>query len=146
VISSTVCASLFIDAAYSIVHYDLPKLACGWLLAGVLLAVCLVFALISSLQGTLYGINTDAATPETKTSAAGLTVSMQNIIGFAFGPLVPSILADVAGGLIATLCPWLEENSVRGVQFAIGMACALLAAWPLLYFVELATRAAKRLP
>jgi len=124
-------SSFFIDAAYSIVQNELPNLAGGWLLAAVLFAVSSVFAFVSSVQGTLYGINTDAATPETKTVAAGLTQSMQNMFGFGFGPLIPSIVADVAGQLIKTITPWLEEESVRGAQFAIGMAFALLQLGPL---------------
>jgi len=145
VVFSTACTSLFMYAAYSMIQYNLPHLESDWLLAFVLLTISLVFALISSLQGTFYGINTDSTTPETATVAAGLTVSMQNIMGFAFGPLIPSIIADVAGGVIKSRFPLLQEESVRGGQFSIGMAFALLAAWPLLCSVALATRAAKHL-
>jgi len=80
-----------------------------------------------------------------KTVAAGLTQSMQNLIGYAFGPLVPCIVADVAGRLIEGMSPWLEKERVHGGQFAIGMAFALLASWPLLCFMNLASCASKRI-
>jgi len=130
-------ALLCLDTAWHIVHYEVARQARGCVLAFVLIGVFLVFALVNSMQGTLYGINTDSVTPETKTTAAGLTVSMQNIIGFALGPLLPGIVAEMTGHLIRDA--WEEDpDVVHGAQFSTGMAVSLLALWPLLLSLRLA--------
>merc|ERR1712087_318638 len=124
--------------AWHIVYYDVARIARGYLLVGVLIGVFFLFATVNSIQGTLYGINTDSSTPETKTSAAGLTVSMQNIIGFAFGPLLPSLAADLAASLMHEAEPGEGSRVVHSAAFSTGMAVALFAAYPLLIAVHLA--------
>lgn len=139
----TVAAFLFLDTAWHVVQDENGEQARGWLLTSVLLCVFLVFALLNSMQGTLYGINTDSTTPETKASAAALTVSMQNIIGFALGPLLPSITAEMVGHSIVEVRPEEEVPVVRSAQFSAGIAVSLFALWPLVLSVHLAIRSAK---
>uniref|UniRef100_A0A7S2NWA0 Major facilitator superfamily (MFS) profile domain-containing protein n=1 Tax=Zooxanthella nutricula TaxID=1333877 RepID=A0A7S2NWA0_9DINO len=138
----TLAALLFLATAYHLVYYDIARQARGWLLALVLTGVFGVFAFLNSMQGTLYGINTDSATPETKTSAAGLTVSMQNVVGFALGPLLPSVTAELVGNGIHDAWPETDVRVVHSAQFSTGMAASLLALWPLLLSVRHAARAA----
>eukprot|EP00448_Togula_jolla_P021906 CAMPEP_0170574048 /NCGR_PEP_ID=MMETSP0224-20130122/3090_1 /TAXON_ID=285029 /ORGANISM="Togula jolla, Strain CCCM 725" /LENGTH=577 /DNA_ID=CAMNT_0010896675 /DNA_START=37 /DNA_END=1769 /DNA_ORIENTATION=+ len=114
----------------------------GLIMAAFLGGVFLVFALVNTMQGTLYGINTDSVTEETKTAAAGLTVSMQNIIGYAFGPLLPDLIADFAGRAFEAARSNEAEFVLHRAQFSIGMASALLAVWPLFLAARGAARAA----
>jgi len=139
---STMCTILLLTSAWRMFYYEavLPR---GGVLAGMLGGVFLLFALLNSMQGTLYGINTDSATPETKTAAAGLTVSMQNIVGFAFGPLLPSMAAECVQDLITRLYPTEDERGYHGASFASGMALALCVTWLLLFCVHRAAAAAR---
>merc|ERR1712113_892828 len=138
VVLATLCALLFLETAWHLYYYDVVKLARGWILAAVLTGIFFLFSLVNSMQGTLYGINTDSTTAETKTSAAGLTVSMQNIIGFAFGPLLPSLAADLAASLMHEAEPGEGNRVVHSAAFSTGMAVALFASYPLLIAVHLA--------
>jgi len=124
-ILSTLCTLLLLSSAWRMFYYEvvLPR---GGVLAGMFFGVFLLFALLNSMQGMLYGINTDSATLETKTTAAGLTVSMQNVLGFAFGPLLPSIAAEFIQDLITRLYPMEEDRGSHGAALASGMALAFL--------------------
>jgi len=92
------------------------------------------------MQGTLYGINTDSTTPATKTAAAGLTVSMQNIIGYALGPLLPGVPAEITGQAIRGRWPEEPIQAMRAAQFSVGMALGIAVVWPLALVVLLAKR------
>merc|ERR1719293_411341 len=118
----TLAALVFLGTAYILVYFVFARLGWGWMLALVLTGVFGVFAFLNSMQGTLYGINTDSATPETKTSAAGLTVSMQNVVGFALGPLLPSVTAELVGTAIRGAWPETERPVIHSAQFSTGMA------------------------
>jgi len=142
-ILGTTAALLFLDTAWHVVHYEIGEQARGWLLMFVLLCVFCIFALLNSMQGTLYGINTDSTTPETKTSAAALTVSMQNIIGFALGPLLPSLVAELVGHTIGDAWPEEGVSVIHSAQFSTGMATSLFALWPLLLCLYLAAEDAE---
>lgn len=141
VILGTLAALLFLQTAWHLVYYEVARQARGWLLALVLSGVFCVFALVNAMQGTLYGINTDSTTPETRTSAAALTVTMQNVIGFAMGPLLPSVTAEMVGNCISGAWPETELRVVHSAQFSTGMAASLLALWPLLLSVHFASSA-----
>jgi len=137
VVFGTISALLFLDTAWHMVHYEVARQARGCILGCVLAGIFCVFALVNSMQGTLYGINTDSTTPETKTSAAALTVSLQNIVGFALGPLLPSVVAEYVGDGIQSWTPEAGADVARSAQFACGMAVSLLALWPLLLSLHL---------
>jgi len=137
----SIVAVLCLDTTWHILHYEVAHQVRGWLLALILVGVFCVFSLLNSTMGTLYGINTDSITPETKTFAAGLTLCMQNVIGFACGPLLPSLTAEFVGHCIRDA--WEESDGVvHSAQFSVGMAVSLLASWPLLLTVRLAAVAA----
>mmetsp|Transcript_98113 Transcript_98113/g.282020 ORF Transcript_98113/g.282020 Transcript_98113/m.282020 type:complete len:660 (+) Transcript_98113:182-2161(+) len=137
VVFGTISALLFLDTAWHMVHYEVARQARGCILGCVLAGIFCVFALVNSMQGTLYGINTDSTTPETKTSAAALTVSLQNVVGFALGPLLPSVVAEYVGDGIQSWTPEAGPDVARSAQFACGMAVSLLALWPLLLSLHL---------
>lgn len=142
---SMMCAFLFLDMGWRMVHYEVAYQSRGLFLAVVLSGIFLLFSLVNCMQGVLYGINTDSTTSETKSSAAGLTVSMQNIIGFAFGPLIPSMVADLVERLISDAYPEEDKLVVHSASFTTGMAVALVVTWLLLLSVYLAaTDSARR--
>jgi len=141
VVLGTISAALFLDTAWHLVHYEEEHQARGFLMMCVLLGIFCVFALVNAMQGTLYGINTDSTTPDTKTSAAALTVSMQNVIGFALGPLLPSVVAEMVGDSISAWTPKTDTDVVHSAEFAAGMAVSLLFLWPLLYVLKHAASA-----
>merc|ERR1712151_905243 len=86
--------------------------------------------------GTLYGINTAAVEPQLRTFAAGMTVSFQNVFGYAFGPLIPGAVASVTGRCIDHIWPNVEWNAhaINGATFAAGMSFAMSATWLLVLF------------
>jgi len=135
-----IAALLFLDTAWHVVHYEMGEQARGGLLGLLLACVFFIFAFLNAMQGTLYGINTDSTTPETKTSAAALTVSMQNIIGFALGPLLPSCVAEVVGNSIKGAWPEEDISVVHSAQFSTGMAVSLFALVPMCFAVHFAAR------
>jgi len=138
-----IAALLFLDTAWHVVHYEMGEQARGGLLALLLLCVFFIFAFLNAMQGTLYGINTDSTTPETKTSAAALTVSMQNIIGFALGPLLPSVVAEMVGNAIEGAWPAEDMGVVHSAEFSTGMAVSLFALVPMCFAVHFAARDAE---
>lgn len=133
VVMGSINAALFLDTAYHMVHKEVTHQAPGFILGVVMAATFIIFSLVNSMQGTLYGINTASASDDFKTSAAGLTVAMQNIIGFAMGPLVPSIVAQMVGDGIQAWTPETEMSVVRPAQFSTGMAISLLVLFLLLF-------------
>lgn len=140
VLMGTMAALLFLNTAWHLVHYEVAQQNRGWLLGLVFFGIFFVFALLNSMQGTLYGINTESTTPETKTAAAALTVSMQNVVGFSMGPLVPSLTAEMVGHLISGAWPEVEQRVVYSAQFSTGMAVSLVALWPLVLSLHLAAQ------
>merc|ERR1719373_1048926 len=96
-------------------------------------------------MGALYGINTDSVSEDARTFAAGLTVSFQNVFGYAFGPLFPSGVAELVGDTVQDIWPdwpW-HQRAVDGAKYAAGMGSALAATWVLFVFARLAAVSAR---
>lgn len=135
------CAGIFVNISWHALHHPSPTGASKELLGAALFAIFAIFGLINAMQGTLYGINTASVKPDLQTTAAGLTVSMQNIVGFAFGPLLPSITAEVAGSMFTQAWPDAHPGSLRSAQFSVGMVVALAGSWFLLFSARRAAQA-----
>jgi len=140
----TVCALLLGEKACRLVEANAPQVI-YWHLVVLVIFVFVIFALLNSITGTLYGINTEAVGDDMRTFAAGLTVSFQNVFGYAFGPLLPSCVAGFVGHIIEDVwpdIPW-DKKAVDGARFAVGMASALAATWLLFAFTRAAVISAR---
>lgn len=143
---STICAGLFAGVAWHALHHEAAKRASFHMMALVLISIFFIFALVNAVQGTLYGINTDSVQMSLQTTAVGMTVSLQNIVGFAFGPLVPSMTADFAGSMYSAAWPGLESaQAMRSAQFSTGMAVALMSSWLLFISAHRGEKSARRI-
>jgi len=141
---STVCTLLLAEKACHLVATNTQSTV-YWQLAVLVACVFSIFVLINSVTGVLYGINTDAVSPEMRTFAAGLTVSFQNVFGFAFGPLLPSTAAELVGRGLPREWPgfiW-DRQAVDGAKYAVGMGVALAATWALFTFARLSAVSAR---
>eukprot|EP00928_Gymnodinium_smaydae_P094342 TRINITY_DN7907_c0_g1_i2.p1 TRINITY_DN7907_c0_g1~~TRINITY_DN7907_c0_g1_i2.p1 ORF type:complete len:562 (-),score=108.96 TRINITY_DN7907_c0_g1_i2:167-1852(-) len=136
-ISGTLCAGVLLCKAYCLVHYNIVTVVYPELFA-LMLGTFIIFVFINAITGTLYGVNTDAVNVELRTFAAGLTVSFQNVFGFACGPLIPSAFASIVSVSVGRIWPEFDWNpaAVDGAQFAAGMGLALLATWTLVLFTR----------
>eukprot|EP00929_Paragymnodinium_shiwhaense_P057914 TRINITY_DN29005_c0_g1_i1.p1 TRINITY_DN29005_c0_g1~~TRINITY_DN29005_c0_g1_i1.p1 ORF type:complete len:537 (+),score=85.26 TRINITY_DN29005_c0_g1_i1:76-1686(+) len=143
-IMGTVLSMAFFDIAYRLLARDVAHQPQGPMLLGLLIGIGSMIAVLASLQGTLIGINTESVNEQLRSTAAGCTAGVTNILGYAFGTIVPMSVVDLAGDGIVENYPDVEAAAVKGAQFSMGFSAALLAAWPLCLSVALAARAARR--
>ncbi|CAK0877401.1 unnamed protein product [Prorocentrum cordatum] len=139
----TVCAVLLSEkAAYSVYNNNEDSTS-NWTLVILNVLVFIMFACINAVTGVLYGINTEAAADELRSVAAGLTVSSQNVFGYACGPLIPGAFAAFVGISVSSWWPefhW-DAKALDGAKFSAGMGLAFVTSWFLFLF---ARRAAQR--
>eukprot|EP00928_Gymnodinium_smaydae_P035309 TRINITY_DN24872_c0_g1_i1.p1 TRINITY_DN24872_c0_g1~~TRINITY_DN24872_c0_g1_i1.p1 ORF type:complete len:524 (-),score=95.61 TRINITY_DN24872_c0_g1_i1:144-1715(-) len=143
-ILATTAAMLFWREVYWLLHYDVDFRPYNGKLVFVFFSIASIFGLLMAMNGTLVGINTESVRKEERATAAGFTVGFANIIGYAFGSMVPMIAADMAGASIQYEYPTERLNTVRSAQFAIGMTVALLSAWLFLISTIFAQRASQK--
>eukprot|EP00401_Gymnodinium_catenatum_P063564 CAMPEP_0117509484 /NCGR_PEP_ID=MMETSP0784-20121206/27498_1 /TAXON_ID=39447 /ORGANISM="" /LENGTH=624 /DNA_ID=CAMNT_0005305091 /DNA_START=79 /DNA_END=1950 /DNA_ORIENTATION=+ len=116
-----------------------------WQFGILLTCVFALFVCINSIIGTLYGINTSCTRPEYKTITSGLTVSFQNVFGYAFGPLVPGAFVSFVEVSLDDIWPnvtW-NQRALDGAKFAAGMGLALISTWLLFLFTRWAFMTAR---
>lgn len=142
---STASAALFVKVGWDALHYEATNCASDAMFFAIMVCFLLQWLCLNAGLGTLYGINTDSVRPSLQTSAAALTQTMQNIMGFALGPLLPYMAADAAGFAFTRAWPGIDPQAARSAQLAMGMAFALLSAWLLLLACHLSGAAAEQL-
>jgi len=141
---ATICTLLLVVKAVHLVYTNETSVV-YWQLAVMVLCIFGIFFFINAITGALYGINTDAVCEEARTFAAGLTVSFQNVFGYAFGPLLPSFVSQVVGSSVTDVWPdwhW-DRKAVDGAKFAAGMSFALISTWLLFLFARQAAVSAR---
>eukprot|EP00446_Apocalathium_sp_SHHI-4_P010471 CAMPEP_0177161256 /NCGR_PEP_ID=MMETSP0367-20130122/5265_1 /TAXON_ID=447022 ORGANISM="Scrippsiella hangoei-like, Strain SHHI-4" /NCGR_SAMPLE_ID=MMETSP0367 /ASSEMBLY_ACC=CAM_ASM_000362 /LENGTH=584 /DNA_ID=CAMNT_0018606969 /DNA_START=11 /DNA_END=1765 /DNA_ORIENTATION=- len=112
-----------------------------YLLYGVWLAIFVVFAGFNASIAGLTGINIASVDSHMRSIGSGCTVSIQNLLGYAMGPLLPGFVMDL---LSATL-PWSATDPAWPVELlCCGLASVLLGAVLALGCSICALRAARR--
>merc|ERR1711862_568228 len=94
-----------------------------WQLAVLLAGIFVIFLFSNANRGVMHGINIEAVSEGERAFAAGLTVSFQNIFGFACGPLLPSVVVQLVGCTVQAAWPdvlW-NQQALDGAKFAAGM-------------------------
>lgn len=137
-VCGTACAALLIFKAGHLVYWNKESVV-YWQLAMLVLCIFAIFFIVNAMTGVLYGINSDACSEEVRTFAVGLTVSFQNVFGYACGPLLPSGVAQLVGSCVQRVWPhwpW-HRHAVDGAKFAAGMGSALAATWVLFFFARM---------
>mmetsp|Transcript_78511 Transcript_78511/g.163106 ORF Transcript_78511/g.163106 Transcript_78511/m.163106 type:complete len:690 (+) Transcript_78511:48-2117(+) len=134
-VSGTICTLLLIFKSADLVYSNKASVV-YWQLGLLVLCIFLIFFCINGITGALYGINTESVSEEARTFAAGLTVSWQNVFGFAFGPLLPSAVAEIVGNSVQDYWPMWHWNqaAIDGAKYAAGMSYALACTWLLFFF------------
>jgi len=143
-VCSTVCTVLLVVKAADLVSSN-RRVIVYWQLSLLVACISCIFFVINTITGALYGINTESVEEEERTFAAGLTVSFQNVFGYACGPLLPSAFSQLVGDTVKDFWPrwpWNQE-AVDGAKFAAGMGFALICTWMLFLFARMAAVSAR---
>lgn len=90
-----------------------------WLLQVIWLAHFVIFVGFNASLAGLTGINIGALSPHMRSLGSGCTVSVQNLLGYAMGPLVPGALMDE----LSYHAPWRDSDP----QGAARLLCCGLA-------------------
>jgi len=103
-------------------------------------SIFIVLAVRNAAVAALCGINIEVVPGELRTFASGTEMTLRNILGYAFGPLLPGLLMDA---LWNRLPPHgTDEPERSGVQLAAGLAFVLGATFLDFWVLGLARRAA----
>jgi len=99
---------------------------------------CCVFVIWAAHNGciaALCGINIEVIPSETRTFAAGGEMTVRNILGYAFGPLLPGFAMDIVGSEV-------EDNSKT--QLCAGMGLVLVINALCIFLTKRAAECARR--
>lgn len=143
-VCSTITVVLLVCKSAQLVYSNQQSVV-YWELAVLFATIFLLFLFVNSITGMLYGINIDSVNEEDRTFAAGLTVSFQNVFGFAFGPLLSSAVSELVGDAVQQYWPewpW-RPVAVDGAKYAAGMSSALALTWLLFFFTRKAAVSAR---
>lgn len=111
---------------------DGPDLALVLSLAGCFI----IFAALNSTLAGLTGINVGSVPMQRRSLASGLTVSLQNMLGYALGPLLPGLVMD-------RLSQYDPSSMSAARALAGGLATAVLGAPVVLLCTTMALRSAR---
>lgn len=103
-------------------------------------AFFVVFASFNAGLAGLTGINIGAVPPAMRSLASGCTVSVQNLLGYALGPLVPGAVMDLAESHVSNK----GEDAAGAAQLmCLGLGSVLLFTGAMLGFALAALREAQ---
>merc|ERR1712008_50315 len=84
------------------------------------IAILLIWAARNACIPALCGINCEVVPVELRSFASGMEMTLRNILGYAFGPLLPGLIMDLVGAVLQ----WDAETE-NDWQLCVGLAFVL---------------------
>jgi len=85
-------------------------------------AIFFIWAAHNAMVPALCGINMEVVPPEMRTFASGMEMTMRNILGYAFGPLLPGLIMNAVASMFS-----LKAQLCLGLGFVF--AANVAAVW-----------------
>jgi hypothetical protein len=142
-ILSTISALMLGGNVYWLLHYSKDHVPWGFDLYYTLLVTGSVWAILGSMNGTLYSANMNSVSKEKRATAVSFKESINQFLGYSVGVWVPGIAAQLAGSAINYEDPEYADKVVRSAQFGVGYAVAMLSGWMLFVTLFLSQRTAQ---
>lgn len=135
---SASCCGTFASLALAfkvqrLITLNVPQPAWGTILAILLLSIAMLNFIVSGMQGFLCNENREAAPESLRSTANGIQVTVQNLLGFGMGAFLPGVVTEAFRRMVHATWSGLDDAAVLGAQYTFGMASVLLSPW-LLYF------------
>jgi len=137
---AAIAATIAIFAVSMRMHLGKKRtMACPWLWI-LWLAIMVVYMSVNGMVAALTAINCECTGLEVRAFATGATVSIQNLLGYAAGALLPGVEMDVVDGLCRR---FLGRNISSEAKLGNGFIFICTAPFLLAASVTLASQAAR---
>jgi len=106
-----------------------------WMLWG---AILLIFAARNACIPALSGINVEVVPVQSRSFASGLELTLRNILGYTFGPLLPGLIMDSLGKVLK-----IDPQAGNDWQLCVGLGFVFTANFLDLFIFQRAIASAK---
>jgi len=112
----------------------------GVILAVLIASIAALNFIVNAMQGFFQNQNRAAAPDTLQSTANGMQVMSQNLIGFGLGAFLPGLITTAFSSIINWIWTDMNEEALASASWTFGMCSVFLSPWLLYYCTKRAVR------